>query len=185
MIGVSVRDNVREVMAEFALLPGRIKDKATVRAVNRAVDAVATVGNRKIREVYNLRARAVAAAMTKTKASTAQVTPYGAVTMTGKRIGLIEFDARQTRRMPGTSVRIKVAGGRKTVRHAFIATNSHTGYRGVFVRQGKERYPIVNLRSISLPRAFRNKIVIEACRQVASETFTKNFRQQLAYLGSR
>lgn len=185
MIGIEVRDNIRDVVAELGALPGRLKDRATVRAINRAVDAVATVSNREIRKVYNLKARAVAAAMSKSRASTAQVSPRGVVTMSGKRIGLIEFDARQTRRMAGTSVRIKLAGGRKTIRHAFIATNSHTGYKGVFVREGKDRYPIRNLRSISLPRAFRNQAVIDACRAIASETFTKNFAQQIRYLGNR
>lgn len=186
MIGVSVRSNIREVSAEFSALKDRIADQATVRALNRALDQAATEANRRIRDVYNVKARAVAAAIKKRRAR--RGSPSAALEISGVRLGLIEFDARQTRKMTGTSVRIKVAGGRSLVRHAFITTlagGANAGYRGVFVREGKQSYPIKALRSLSVPRAFLNKVVQKAVKQVARDSFVRNYRQQIKYLSER
>jgi hypothetical protein len=52
----------------------------------------------------------------------------------------------------------------------------------VWRRTGRDRYPIRNLRSISIPQAFGNKAVLAALEIHATETFNKNLQQQLRYL---
>lgn len=177
-IGVDVRSNIKGVIADFQALTERITDKAAVRALNRAMEQSATEASRRIRERYNVRHQAVLRAMKKKRASRRSL--QSKIEMRGARLGLIEFDARQV--AAGVSVKVLNQGARKTLRHAFIATNTATGYRGVWVRKGKTRYPIQNLRSISVPAAFRNKVVLDAVREVARVSFLKNYRQQIRFL---
>ncbi len=179
-VRVSVRSDMKRMVAEFAL-ERKKANKATMRALNRALDKVATETGREIRKTYNVKAGAIRKALSKRRASGSNLSAR--MIVEGVRLGLIEFDARWTRKMPiGATVRIKVAGGRKPVRGAFIASNTATGYRGVWRRVGRERYPIRNLRSISIPQAFSNKAVVAALEKHAAETFNKNLLQQLRYL---
>lgn len=178
-----MQSNIDGVMAQFSALSDGIRDKATLRAINRAVDAVATQANREIRKVYRIKARDIAKAINKKRAHRGQAVLRGEVTFKGRRLNLYDFAARQTKR--GASVQVLVNGPRKVLPGTFIATNSHTGFRGLFRRVGKARYPIVNLRAIAIPQTVTNKQVSEAIRAVANETFIKNFRQQLQYLGQK
>lgn len=181
---VDVRSNARQVLAEFRMFEKDLRDVAMVRAINRAVDVAQTVGNRKIREEYALQAQAVRASMTKRRAMRGMAGgPSGVLIVSGKPIGLIEFTARQTAR--GVSVRIKKGSGRKVVQSAFIATNRGNGYRGVFRRTTKERYPIKNLRSVSIPQTFINRIVIQAVDAATMAAFEKTLAQQTRYLMSK
>ena len=163
VIGVSVTSSIKHVRASFTALTDKVSGKATMRALNRALDQSATEASRKIREVYNiLEAR---------------------LEMRGERIGVIEFGARQVG--AGVSVKIKRAGGRDVIPHAFITTlksGALAGYRGVAVREGKGRFPIRFLRSISLPQAFKNKAVLEAVNEMGRVSFVKNLRQQIVFL---
>lgn len=189
MISIDVRDNYQFRSGVWAQLHGQGVSEgnvntATIRALNRGVESARTTAGREIRKVYNIRHGAVLRVSSLRLARKGSL--YARLIVGGKgrarRIGLIEFAARQTRRMPGTSVKVLVAGGRKMVRGAFIETNASTGYRGVFRRTGKGRYPIENLRSLSIPQAFANKVVIAAVEKAAVEVFGKTFHQQVRFL---
>jgi len=182
MIQLSMQSNLREAMARIDALSDALQDKATLRAINRTVDAVATEANREVRKVYRIRARDVAKTISKKRATRRQAVMSGQVVFKGRGLNLVDFGARWTRRMTGVSVQVLVSGPRKTIPGTFIARNSHTGFRGVFRRVGDKRYPIVNLRSVSVPQAVRNKIVDEAIRRTANATFVKTLHQQVAYL---
>jgi hypothetical protein len=179
MINVDVRSNLDEVKAEFHRFSYGLQEKATVRALNRALDQAATETVRRIRDVYNVKARAVHAAMKKDKADGGFRLANATLKIRGARIPLIEFGARWSRRNPGATVLIKKGGGRKTLRGSFIGVHGKTGKRQVFVRLGKKRYPIKTLRSLSLPQAFVKKTVLAAVKAKAGDSFTKNFRQQV------
>jgi hypothetical protein len=204
---IDVRTNVDRTLAGIVTLRSDIKNKATIRALNLAATKVKTEVGREIRKIYNIRLSGINQATKILKAHPRQVTPRATVKISGSNIGLIEFAARavnpwnvpgRTKRKPGggTSVRVKVAGSRRVVKHAFIATTK-TGYRGVFMREsvpgapkargGTQAYkdPIVNLRSISLPTAVRNKAVMDAVKQVAGAQFEKEFARQLELLGRK
>ena len=182
MIHINVATNSKKVRAYLSFLSDSAVSTASARALNKTVSTTATAANKEIRLVYNVRAVAIRKAMKIKRAHKKQKSLRAEIVVRGSRIGLIEFQARWTRRMPGTSVKVKVQGPRKTVKGAFIATNSHSGYRGVFRRVGKSRYPIVNLRSISLPFAFFNEAVITATSKVAAEAYAKNYEHELQYI---
>jgi len=183
MINVDVRSNVDQVLAEFRQGTRGLQEKATVRALNTALDRSATEANRRIREVYNIKARAVAASFKKKRAAGGSRLANATLTIRGARIPLIEFAARWTRKTPtGASVMIKRGEGRKRIAGAFIGVHGKTGARQVFVRVGKKRYPIKSLRSISLPQAFVEKTVLEAVQAKAAATFRSEFERQLTHL---
>jgi hypothetical protein len=204
---IDVRTNVGRTLAGIVTLRSDIKTKATIRALNLSASKVKTEVGREIRKVYNIKLSAINQATKITKAHAHQVTPRATVKISGSTIGLIEFSARavkpwnvpgRTKRKPGggTSVQVKVGGSRRLVKHAFITTTK-SGYRGVFMREsvsgapkargGTQTYkdPIVNLRSISLPTAVRNKAVMGAVKQVAGTQYEKEFARQLELLGRK
>jgi minor tail protein Z (GPZ) len=183
-IQIDVRDTIKETIADITAIQQGISKKAAVRAVNRAVDGVATGASREVRKIYNVRARAIAAAMKKIKTSLRGRSISGSVVFSGRNIPLIEFDARWTRTMPGASVRIKVGGPRKTLRTSFIATTGR-GTRGVFVRTGKDRYPIKQLRSVSIPDTIRNQVVRTALITIGIDRFRREFLHQLDFLKAK
>lgn len=183
MINLSMSSNIDRVTARFEGLAARVQNRATLRAINRAVDAVATEANREIRKVYRIKASDLRKAITKKKAFLKQAVMSGSVIFSGRRLNLFYFGARQTKK--GVTVQVMQAGGRKLLPGAFLATNSHTGFKGVFHRVGRSRYPIKNLKSIAIPQAVGNKAVNAALRKIANEAFLKNFSQQLNFLTSR
>ncbi len=208
---VSVRTDVKRAVAEIQGLRGDIQDKATFRALNRALDQVATATGREIRKVYNVKQRAIMAALRKHRANRKHLAVR--LVVEGVRLNLIEFSARAVNpwnvkgrrhrtRGGGVSVQIKVAGGRKLVRGAFITAATRNNARGggsegmrqVFQRTGyhsglgAERSnrggpeSIISLSSISVPQAFANAAVLAALRLLAAESFHKNFAQQVRFL---
>src|SRR5258708_27201712 len=184
-----VRSNIDQVTATIGALSDRLKERAIMRSINRAVDSTATESSRIIRQTYNLRHSAILAALTKHKASRVGLT--GDVTFKGGRVPLSELQAQWRQGQPvGAAAKIFVGGSRIAYRGAFIAAATRNNPTGggsagilqVYKRVGRERYPIRVLRGISIPLTMRNKVVIEAVRKVASDTFTNNFSQQIKHL---
>ena len=183
MITTSVRRESDFTLARFEAGHRDKIGKATIRALNRAIDTAQTVANRKIRERYNVKAAAVRKAFKKKRASKRQLYAVAELEISGLRIPLIEFGASWARNMrPGASVKVLKEGGRKRIAGAFIGVHRASGARQVFIRTTKDRYPIKALRSVSVPQQFAHKAVLKAVQVATRETFSKNFAQQLKYL---
>lgn len=183
MITVNVRSDAKRMVASLEAGTKANVNKATIRALNRAIDTAQTIANRKIRERYNVKAGAVRKAFKKKRAHGKQAYVVAELKIRGTRIPLIEFGANWTRKMkPGASVKVLKDGGRKRIAGAFIGVHGSLGQRHVFMRTTKDRYPIKILRSVSVPQQFVHKQVIEAVNKATRETFSKNFEQQLRFL---
>lgn len=188
-IRVDVRRSAKMAELQLSALGRELATKATYRALNRALDAVATAANREVRQTYNLRQSAVARAMRKRRASSHSLSAQ--LIVEGARVPLAEFGARAVwpwnvpgrNRRPGggVSVHIKRSEGRKLVRGAFIPRGQ--GKAVVWRRApGAGRFPVIALRSVSIPQAVMNRAVRAAMDRVATETFAKNFGQQIEFL---
>jgi len=88
----------------------------------------------------------------------------------GRRIPVIRFGARQTKR--GVSYRIKRGGGRKKIAGAFKATMD-SGHEGVFVRRGAKRLPIVQQYGPSVPA------VVEGIDELAAAMLDREIHERL------
>jgi hypothetical protein len=97
--------------------------------------------------------------------------------VTGKRLPLIDFKAKQT----ATGVAYQLPTGRDFVPHAFIAT-MRSGHRGVFLRRGRKRLPIAELRGPSLPRVFTRERILAAVRASTKSEFSKNLTHEMSFL---
>lgn len=204
MIHVDIRTNVDQILADVVELTAQIKSKATIRALNLAATKIKTEAGREVRKIYNIKLGAITKATTINKAHRDQAVPRAQVKFAGRPISLIEFSARavnpwnkpgrkKRKHGGGVSVQVKVGGSRRIVKHAFITTTK-AGYRGVFLREsidgapkvkgGEQTYRdrIVTLRSISLPKAVRNEIVMGAIRTVATQTFESEVIRQVKLL---
>jgi Prophage minor tail protein Z (GPZ) len=112
--------------------PKRV-ERATMRALNRALTSGHTELARLISKDMGLKVSVVKAALKSTPATPARLEVRLAAS--AKKLPLIKFGARQTR--SGVSYNIGTGGGgRKALAHAFIATMP-TGHSGVFTRIGK------------------------------------------------
>lgn len=203
MIELNVESNINHIRLQFNNLADNIEEKATIRALNRAGDQSVTAISREIRKVYNIGA-AFARRQVRTVNRANRGRLYFTIRIFSKRIPLAEFRPRQTKQ--GVSVMVK-RGSRKLIPHAFLATMP-SGHVGVFARiVGKERpdprfrfgpgsgrarrkwgdpdIPIGELTTLSIPRMFLEHTVHAAVRRVATDSFNRNFTQQVNYLKSR
>lgn len=123
-----------------------------------------------------------------------RTTPRVALTIKGRRIPLIAFQARgpEPSRGRGKGVSYRLPTGRGRVGDAFIATMG-SGHRGVFKRKpGASRrgrkatrplLPIMELRGPSLPHVFEK--FIPKFREAAQESFVKNLRSDISFAKSK
>jgi hypothetical protein len=193
MISVNVSSNIKDVSARFGRLTEAVTDRAVVRALNRSLDRANTVTNQQIRKVYNVKPPAVTSALRKQRAFRKAINTEAVLKIEGVRIALHEFQARERtvrvgrRRYYGVSVKVLKGGQRKVVKGGFMVTvgGSLAGSRGIFRRKGAARYPIEFVRSVSIPRTFRNDAVLRVVKAEARETFVKNYIQQVRFLTGR
>lgn len=171
---ISVSHNLSSVALAYKDLADKYVNQATVRALNKTATTVRAEAARKIGREYNIKIGAAKSQMWITQANRGRV--KATITVSGRPIPLVEFDARQVR----GGVSVKVKGTRKVVRGAFIAT-MRTGHRGVFVRTSGRRLPIRQLFALSLPVAFSQKQIVDALLSVASDRFAETLRQEIRF----
>lgn len=203
MLEVRIDSNVQRVKLQFGNLIQGIEEKAMVRALNRAGDQSVTAASREIRRVYNVKA-STARSQIKVRDRARRGKLWFTIRIFSKRIPLMDFSPRQTK--AGVTVQVKKGGGRRLIRHAFIA-KMPSGHIGVFVRAtnsrraggdpvfrfgkgsgrpgrrwGEPDLPIAELTTLSVPRMFLEKSVRSAVAKIASESFSRNFEQQIKFL---
>ena len=135
MLTVTVT-GVEELRAALSAAPKRA-EWALRTAINGTASHAQTESVRRIGQEWNAKQKDIRKALTVTKATAARLeASVQATGGRGKRIPLVVFGARQTRK--GVTVKVKRAGGRGLLPGAFIATMK-SGHRGVFVRAAKSR----------------------------------------------
>src|SRR5258708_2716024 len=108
-VKIDVRSNIDQVTATIGALSDRLKERAIMRSINRAVDSTATESSRIIRQTYNLRHSAILAALTKHKASRVGLT--GDLTFKSRRAPRTEIHGHWRHGHPvGESARVIVVG---------------------------------------------------------------------------
>lgn len=149
---------------------------AVARALNRTIESSRTQAVRSISaDLGGIRQKNIRDAMDLTKATPGK--PEAALHVTGRRLPLMAFGARQTTE----GVTYKLPTGRNFVRSAFIAI-MRSGHQGVFKRRTLKRLPIDELHGPSLPRVFTRDHVLAAVRSVARSDFLKNLKHELSFL---
>lgn len=190
MLKLTATIDVVPMVGRLADISLAVREKATVRAINKVADQVKVQAAREIRDAgYNLKIARIKRSIAIRRASASQL--VAAVKASGRPIGLIDYGAKETKR-GGVSVQVK--NGRKTLKDAFIATMPN-GHRGVFFRKGSGHkkmmtrgkpswhgLPIEELFGPSIPTAFMNQVVQDALVAAARDKFPAIFQHEVDYL---
>ena len=99
------------------------------------------------------------------------------ITVSGKRIPIYAFGARQVR--GGVTYKGR-SGGRKLIKGAFIA-RMPSGHMGVFKRKGSARLPIQELLGPSPPRVFQRPDIVHDMNKEADIRWKKNLDHELKW----
>jgi hypothetical protein len=145
---------------------------AIVRAINRALGSGRTAMVKAIAADTGLKSGVVREAFKIREATFGN--PEGRLATSLKRIPLIDFNAKATRR--GVSYRLR--GGRGRHPNAFIRRMT-SGHEGVFVRTGRARLPIRELFGPSLGHVFAKYRPAGIARM--REAFATNFAHEMGW----
>lgn len=152
---------------------------AAARALNRSGSSVQTAAVRAVAGDLKIAQKDVRPAMRLERATARSL--VARLVVTGKRIALYAFRARQTRQ----GVTYDLGRGRRVALGAFIARMG-TGHVGVFRRRTAKRLPLSReLMGPSLPHVFTAAAIAAERERLAHELLQKNLRHEIAFLGRR
>jgi len=148
---------------------------AAARALNRSIASVQTAAVRDIATDLKLAQKDVRKGMVIERATRA--TLKARLIVTGRRLALYAFRARQTR----LGASYDLGRGRTVAPGSFISTMRST-HIGVFRRRGKRRLPIDELFGPSLPHVFVAARIAEARKALAADLLRKNLTHRVEFL---
>ena len=149
--------------------------RALRRAGTTALRDMKAEASKRIRQRKRLKVSAVSKALVPAKPLGKAEEGQWTLRVRGNPVPLIAYPNRQTKK--GTSVEVN-RGKRSLVAHAFVATMA-TGHKGIFLRRGEQRLPIVERFGSRPVDALLHKgeaqAVAERGARSLSETFTRLF----------
>lgn len=198
MVALTIKHNFPEVQRQLDRLSADIAKKATVRSVNRTLEAARTDMGREIRKTYSVSASYVRDRL-HIKRATYQ---GGRFTIEGSLRGgdskrrsanVIAFlersvtlaEGRRRRKGEGKTpqlrFKIKRAGGKQIIRGAFIANKGRT----VFVRTGDKRLPVKPVQTIDIAQMFNARRVNQAVLRTIERKFPEVFEREVRFYTQR
>jgi hypothetical protein len=154
--------------------------RAIARALNRAAVSTRTVMASAVAKDTGLKVGTIREQLRIEQAKPVEGKLAARITVSGKRIPLIDFRARgpEPSRGRGRGVSARLPGGKGRYPHAFIATMK-SGHRGVFQRRAQTRLPVYELHGPSLPHVFVKHIAVGLAR--GEESLAKNLAHELRF----
>ena len=152
-------------------------NKVLVRAINKTATPVKRVALRSMAKDLRLTQKSVAKSVKLDRATWRL--KRATITVTGRRIPIIDFGARQVKK--GVTYKGR-GGGRKLIPGAYIATMES---KGVFKRIGRERGPNRELLGPSPQYVFVRHHIRKAMDAKASTEWDKHIRHELKYFLSK
>jgi len=169
----------------------KVKDdipEASRLAINRTIDSIYTNTPKEILKVYAIKGQGgsttfIKKSMKKIKAGKFEV--GGKLTISSRRLTLpAHFKVSPSKRQQNPKVKVTIFKGKQkevvTEPKAFIG-NMRNGTTQVMKRQGKGRYPVVVLRTLTIPQMATNEEVYPNIQENAQ----KVFRDRLVHETSR
>jgi len=189
MITVDVRHNSAAAFRALDQLTDAVRGRALARSLNRAATTVRAGARREIRARYNILASRVNQVIQLKQATSAN--PEALVYAKDRRLALAVFGGR-SKKSGEVTVKVLRTGPRKAVDgksayegKPFLQTVGKGRHVGIFQRVGRERLPIKELFSISIPGALTNKIVADVLRKVAVERFGIELEREIKFRSGR
>lgn len=181
---IDVKDNFKQVNRSLKQMDKAVR-QAVLSSINRATQRAKTETGRKTRERYVIKQKEVVQTLSVRKAQ--KSTLQAVITSKGHTIPLINFSVAPKRKLKRAPKALKAAafrgGVRKPIPGAFIATAGT--HLGVFMRQGKKRLPIDELRGPAVPSMVGSEEVREHVQQVYGQEMEKRLPHELDRLLGR
>lgn len=182
---IDVKHDLAGLSARLGLL-AKERVAASVRALNRTMTTVRAQGARDLAKEYpGLKIAAIKKRMRFQRATRSSMRAF--VDFSGKRFRLTNWAVRQTK----TGVRLRMPWGIVTggggaipadrLRNAFLQVATTNGVRNVFLRVGKQRYPLHVLLAPGLAEAFRERRVGARLTRFARARFSVVFQQEAKF----
>jgi len=166
-------DKIKRLERELAGFPRNSLPKVMSRSLNRTATEARTKVSRVFSQKLGLKVKDIRERVTLLRASYSKW--MSAVKISRRRIPLIGFSARQTKK----GVTYKKEGERILIRHAFKATMK-SGHTGIFKRKFSGRLPISELRGPSLAQVFVGAPeAADAIYRESMQRLSKNIHDQV------
>jgi len=150
-------------------------------AVNKVMRKAYTASSKKVREVYNIKARDL---KSKTKFNRAHINKStSSFSVSGGRLKLLYFQAKDNY-PKGVTVKVKKTSGRKRLPDAFIE-RMPSGHVNVFRRKGKARLPLESLTTVGPVKMYEKegeKVVEEVINRDLDNTIQHEIDFKLSRL---
>lgn len=150
--------------------------KAGIRTVNRTLTSARSSITKLVSSDMGLQQKVVREYVTVSAAKDRGMAPYGVLYASTKRVPLIQFKAKESKR---GGVTAKLPAGAGKYPNAFIR-QTKSGHVGVFQRAGKARLPIYQLHGPSPFQAFQKHADVAQAR--ALDTLDANWQHEFDYL---
>lgn len=189
MIEIQVKDSIRKVQASYKDLTGPELRRSIAFALNHTIRKAKTAASVAIRKQYNIRAKDIKPTIKLKFAISGNL--RSALISVGGPTPIYGFKPRQTK----TGISVKIGKKRKKIPSAFIAT-MRSGHTGVFAKgdytKGKFKFrkkrvrkkgpdlPITELKTVAIPQALGNRIVLEHLRSRIEEDFPKRLEHEFS-----
>lgn len=169
---------------------GKETPKAISAAVNRAATAAKTQASKLIRERYVIKAKDVKDTLSVKKATPSK--PEAAIVSKGRLLTLYHHFRVTPKRHhdPGTGRMLKkrrkvsvtiIKGQKKSLPGAWIGFRRGSGTPQVWVREGRSRYPVKVLRSLSVPQMMSNEGVMEKIQEHAQKVLDDRIKHEMEF----
>ena len=169
MVTLSIKSDFQQVNRQLSALSNAVQTRVIPAALNKTGAKAKAEMTRAITDEFNIKAAEVRGRLRVSKATRnvrnweVVLDPF-ASSRKGRSLNLIHFLEKKVslaegrrRRKAGTisqlQFQIKRVGGKKIIQDAFIGNKGRT----VFVREGKQRLPIVAKNTIDVPQMFNTR----------------------------
>jgi len=187
---LTIDTNFPDVQRQVDGLRKEIADKATARALNRAIEQARTAMSREIRTEFMVDKKFVGERLRINRASFKAGKVYLHASLDAQEkprsANLIRFTARKV--ALGVSVKIKKTGGRKILPGSFIGNKGRTVFERVAgTRMASRKYgkthgeKIRPLQTIDVPQMFTTRRINAAVVAALESRFPAIFQRELAY----
>jgi Prophage minor tail protein Z (GPZ) len=157
---------------------------ATTSAINRTIDFTNTKTVKEVTNEYTVKNRTVKATIKKVRARGNSL--YAYISSTGPTISMGSFQhtpRNYSKKPKAVSVKIKKAGGYKVVKttpKAFVQ-KIYGSESDIYMRKGSKRFPVIKLRSLSVPQMIANEKIMSNIQTAAKKKLQERINHEIEW----
>ena len=172
---IAVKDTINQAIRNVRHLHRHYIKKALVTSLNKVGAEVATQAKRELAAATGLKQKAIIKKIKKDKATKYDET--FSIWVKGRRLNLVEFDAKQTKK----GISAKAWGKRKVYPNTFFGSGKNSGKKLVFKKRRDNPKKIKAVYGGSLPREWERKDMIKIFNKTIKKRYPILFKQTINF----